>query len=95
MKACAISVMAAIFISIIMPLHFTVPDHSCSNDTFLVTLDVCDASTHFLSSNSNAPLMHESLCSICNSDFAGIYEDEYSAFNTLLIVYQKERPPKA
>jgi len=94
MKNYCILVLAAIFISIITPLHFTVQDHSCSNNTFLISLDVCDASTPFLSSTSNAPSMYESLCNLCILDFAGTYEDDYKAFNTFLFVYQKERPPK-
>jgi len=66
---------------------------SC-HGTFLFNLDVCHASISAVSVNSPMPVIHECPCKTIPLGFAYFYDSFDPTFNSFLIAFQKDRPPR-
>jgi len=93
MKIQRILVVIALSLSVLSPLSVSISpldDHS-----YIMTLDVCNASGSALSVNADAPALLESSGKLCPLAFCGHTEVIYSACKLSLLSSQLERPPRS
>ncbi|MEW6108780.1 MAG: hypothetical protein AB1632_06395 [Nitrospirota bacterium] len=82
----------ALSVSIISPLSVNI---SVSSDgTYIFTLDVCAAAGQSLSANQNMPFLCEYQFETPVLEIEEILKDFYPSINTVLVVFQKEQPPR-
>jgi len=85
-------ILIALSLSIISPLSINI---SFTHDgTYLVTLDVCHASSPPLSVNTDMPYQHESPSQLAVLEATDLYETLDPKFSPLLITLQIDHPPR-
>lgn len=94
MKISCTFVLTVILITLLAPVHVTLAYRYDNDAPHLMTLDVCGASSPFISANSEMPSLYESLCNLCIPDFAGFHDASEPAFRPFIMTDREERPPR-
>ena len=92
MKMRAVLIMAALVISIVLPLkiHLAPTD----GNRHVLSLDVCSAEGSMMTVNAHMPVIHQSPCNLCLLNFKEFYRISNLQFSPLFIPFQKDRPPR-
>ncbi len=86
--------LAAFIVSILSPLTFHFSIAPGDHISYMVALDVCDASGGVMSAGSEAPALHECSSNPKRCEFAGLIEAAKPSFLSSLFSVQIERPPR-
>ncbi len=93
MKALSIVILLLLAIATISPLSITLSP--AGDGTFLVALDVCNASNAAADSAVSAmPVVHEGHCNVLGAEFMGLIEVMPPLLHRFLIASQEDHPPQ-
>jgi len=93
MKKVALILLMVLFSALCSPL--TIIAAPSDSGSFLVTLDVCNASGSFLSVNADCPAIQECSLNIVPLVFLEYLDEVRPLFNPSVIISKQERPPQA
>ena len=88
------TVLCVVLLSVILPVNLAVIQAPGSGKV-LVTLDTCHMSSPFQPASSGKPFYHEQICGCLPvPEFTGFYTAWQPTFKPLLLVSDKDRPPR-
>ena len=92
MKIKIVLILIALTVSIASPLSINIAPSI--NGTYLFSLDVCQASSPAASVNVNMRYIYECPCRHIILEFVGFHEVLNPSFNSFLVAFQEEHPPR-
>ncbi len=94
MKLRSILTLTALIVSILSPFAAHISISPTGQAKCYVSLDICDASGAFVSSDADTPSLHECACKPTPFESAGYIGTANSSFAPSLFSIQIERPPR-
>ena len=94
MKVKALIVLSAFAMTLFMPFQITLHTTADRNDAPLLTLDVCHAAGSSMFVQADMAFLYECYFELSISKNSWSYEIPVLPYRCLLVVLQKERPPR-
>jgi len=90
----SILILIVLIVGILLPLHINITNASNNGTASIFNLNVCYTKDSAMSVNADIPVLHECPCDQILLEFVGSCEVPNPTLEPLLIVFQKEHPPR-